>query len=415
MRLDYTQMRGVAAGALFALGAGLLCLGVLKLHSGVWGFVRAFCEAGLVGGLADWFAVTALFRKPMGLPIAHTAIIPTQKDRIGAALAGFLHSHFLKPQVIAKRMQRLDIAGLVATYLISAPRSHDNKLRNSLSRVASDMLKNLDIEILYAQMKGIAENKLRAIALAPMLGQGLSAWVESENHVALLQSLAHMAHKAIQDNEALLRDMVQQRAGTFLRWTGLDENISDALLSGVYQTLEEMVQDVHHPLFQKAQAALEKLADDLQHNADHALKINHFRDTVMASPSFQTSLQGLWEKGYAWLVTYADNLAGGEGKAKERGSGSAFLSHISTAFLANAALRAQSNRMIRRAVIMGVSRYGEQLVAIVSDTIKTWDGRTMSARLEQLVGRDLQYIRLNGTLVGGLVGVVLHTAQAVLG
>ena len=246
------RMQLVATGMLLAMAAlFIIARSTAHLHP-IIGFIQAFAEAAMVGGLADWFAVTALFRHPLGLPIPHTAIIPRNKDRIGDTLALFLRDNFLTPAVVARRMQRLDVAGAVGRYLAS-PSGGDGRLREGASRLAADMLEALDQERLGGMVKGAIAQRLRVMNLAPLIGQSLEAAMRDGRHAPVMDGIIHWADRTLDANDHLIRQMVHERSGKILRWTGLDENVANAIIDGLRRLLADMADDPGHSLRLKAE------------------------------------------------------------------------------------------------------------------------------------------------------------------
>src|SRR5687768_8152151 len=215
-----TMLAGMAA--LFIAATGLT-----HVHP-AWGFIRAFAEAAMVGGIADWFAVTALFRHPLGLPIPHTAIIPRNKDRIGDALATFLRDNFLTPSVVARRMRSVDVAGAVGRFLASPP--SEGRLRQGGSRLLADILEALDEEKLGGMVKSAVAARMRAIEISPLLGQTMAAAITEERHVPVVDAIVTWAGRTLDANEDIIRNMVHQRAGWILRLAGLDEKLAEAII-----------------------------------------------------------------------------------------------------------------------------------------------------------------------------------------
>jgi uncharacterized membrane-anchored protein YjiN (DUF445 family) len=367
------------------------------------GFVQAFAEAAMVGGLADWFAVTALFRHPLGLPIPHTAIIPRNKDRIGDTLATFLRDNFLTPGVVARRMYGLDIAGATGRFLANPADRGTGRLRNGASRLLADILESLDDKRLGGMAKSaIAERFLRLDA-APLLGQSLDAAMREGRHIPLLDGIIHRTSHIIASNEEIIRQMVHERAGRLLRWTGLDENVANAVISGLNKLAFDMANDPEHPLRLKINALLAELADNLQHDEAMQARVNGLKDELIANPAMQRWIDGLWQQGRAALLKAARDpdraMAGRMGET---------LRQLGQTLQEDARLRETINRFARRAAVGAAASYGDGIVKLVSETIRSWDVQKVTDRIETAVGRDLQYIRINGTLVGGLVGLTLH-------
>jgi uncharacterized membrane-anchored protein YjiN (DUF445 family) len=211
-----------------------------------WGYLRAFAEAAMVGGLADWFAVTALFRHPLGLPIPHTAIIPRNKDRIGDSLAGFLRVNFLTASVVARRMANVDAAAALGRLLANPPQG--GKTREGVGRALATILESLGDDRLGTMIKGALANRLRGFDVAPLLGRTLDAAIAENRHAEMLDGLIGWGSRVLLHNEGMIHEMVQARTGKFMRWTGLDEKLSGAIVEGLHKLLDDMSTDPQHPL-----------------------------------------------------------------------------------------------------------------------------------------------------------------------
>lgn len=397
-------MRALATAMLAGMAAIFIAATGLVDQHPAWGFVRAFAEAGLVGGIADWFAVTALFRHPLGLPIPHTAIIPRNKDRIGDTLAAFLRDNFLTPSVVARRMQRVDVAGAVGRFLAQPP--GEGRLREGASRLLADILEALDEEKLGGMMKSAVVQRMRAVEVAPLLGQTLEAAMTEERHVPMVDAIVTWAGRTLDANEDLIRDMVHQRAGWILKLAGLDAKLADAIVDGLRRLTIDMAVDPDHPLRAKAEEGLARLAANLRGDPETMAKVEAWKNEMIENKAVGDWLGGVWEKSRAGLLRSARDpeaaLAGKFGEA---------LRQLGETLQTEPRLKTAINQFARRAAGGLVASYGDGIVKLVSETVRNWDARTVSDRLENAVGRDLQYIRINGTLVGGLVGLTIHTIE----
>jgi uncharacterized membrane-anchored protein YjiN (DUF445 family) len=398
-------MRVLATAMLLGMAAVFIAATRLDHLHPAWGFVRAFAEAGLVGGIADWFAVTALFRHPLGIPIPHTAIIPRNKDRIGDTLAAFLKDNFLTPSVVARRMKSLDVAGALGRFLSQKP-GGEGRLRQGGSRLLADILEALDQEQLGGMVKAALAERMRRIEIAPLLGQTLEAAITEERHVPLVDGIVTWAGRTLDANEDLIRDMVNQRAGWVLKLAGLDSRLADAIVDGLRKLTIDMAVDPDHPLRAKAEEGLAKLAAGLRSDPELQAKVESWKEEMIENEAVGAWLGGVWENSRAGLLKGARDpdaaLAGKFGDA---------LRQLGETLQKEPRLKAAINQFARRATVGIVASYGDGIVTLVSETVRGWDARTISDRLEGAVGRDLQYIRINGTLVGGLVGVGIHTLE----
>jgi uncharacterized membrane-anchored protein YjiN (DUF445 family) len=399
-------MKLAATGLLLAMAAVFLMARGFE-HQYPWlGYVKAFAEAAMVGGLADWFAVTALFRHPLGLPIPHTAIIPRNKDRIGEALANFLQENFLIAPIVARRMRNIDLAGAAGRFL-RTPEGQGSRIRAGASRLIADIFESLDDERLGGIVKGAVSNRIRTMEVSPLLGHALASAIDENRHVPMLEAAIRWMARALDANEPLIRQMVHKKANWVLKLAGLDAKLADSILEGLRKLTVEMSTDPDHPVRIKVQEALVKLAEDLQTNPDTREKVEAMKDELLANRSVSLWLDTLWQNGRAAIIRAARNPdAAMAGKLGE------VLRTMGGTLESDPRLRRAINQFARRAVAGMAASYGGSIVKLVSETIRGWDARTITARLESAVGRDLQYIRINGTLVGGLVGLALHALDA---
>ena len=395
-------MKVVATGLLVVMAGVFVAARALEPQYPWLSYVKAFAEAAMVGGLADWFAVTALFRHPLGLPIPHTAIIPRNKDRIGEALARFLQENFLIPGVVARRMEKLDVAGAAGRFL-QTPAGQGTRIRAGASRLIADIFESLDDERLGGIVKGAISSRLRKTEISPLLGHALASAINEERHVPMLEAAIRWTARTLDANEPLIRDMVHKKANWVLKLAGLDAKLADAIVNGLKKLTVEMSTDPAHPVRIKVEEALAQLANDLQTRPETRERVESIKEQLLDNRSVSLWLDTLWQRGREAIVKAARNpdavLAGKLGE---------ILKSMGTTLERDAKIRIAINRFARRAAVGMAASYGSSIVKLVSETIRSWDARTVTARLEAAVGRDLQYIRINGTLVGGLVGLILH-------
>ena len=375
-------MKVIATGLLIVMAFVFGAARTLEPRYPGMSFVKAFAEAAMVGGLADWFAVTALFRHPLGLPIPHTAIIPRNKDRIGEALATFLKENFLIPAVVARRMRNIDVAGATGRFL-QTPAGEGTRIRAGASRLIADLFESLDDERLGGIVKGAIAARIRKTEIAPLLGHALASAINEDRHVPMLEAA--------------------------IRWTAraLDAKLADAIIDGLRKLTVEMSTDPAHPVRIKVEEALAQLANDLQTRPETRKRVEAMKEQLLDNRSVSLWLDTIWQKGREAVIRAARNpdavLAGKLGEV---------LKSMGGTLESDPRIRGALNQFARRAVVGMAASYGSAIVRLVSDTVRGWDAQTVTNRLESAVGRDLQYIRINGTLVGGLVGVVLHVLDS---
>lgn len=396
-------MKAVATGLLVAMGALFLGSTWAMTHvhpQFVW--VQAFAEAALVGGLADWFAVTALFRHPMGIPIPHTAIIPRSKDRIGDALAVFLRDNFLTPRNVALRLEGFDAAQAIAGVL-ERPAS-GGRIRRGMAQLAGQLADTEAAHAIGARLQAGLKARLRETDVAPLLGRMLAAMIAQGRHRPVIDQLVQWAGRTLDSQEGMIRAMVTERTAWFLRWIDVDERVADALVGGLRDLLVDMALDPHHPVRERADRALENLAFDLQHLPETRDKVEAMKRDLLDNPALGDWLEGLWAKARAGIAGFLEGEGSGELAAA-----------MASALRADPALATAVNQLARRGIVGVVNDHGDRIVSLVSETVKAWDAKTVTDKLESAVSRDLQYIRLNGTLIGGSIGLALHAVLVLAG
>jgi len=403
-------MRLTATGLLLAMACAFLLLRHLAGPHPAWGYALAFTEAAMVGGLADWFAVTALFRRPLGLPIPHTAIIPENKDRIADTMAAFLRDNFLTPQVVARRIHGFNLAAATGRILVEQRGTGPSRLRDGAANLVADVLLSLDQEQLGGLAKAGLRKQLERLNLAPLLGQLLSTAIADKRHWPVIESFIHWAALTIEANEDLIRGIIHERANALLRWTGIDEKIATAVLDGIYKLLAETLVIKDHPIRAKIEEGLQTLAHDLLHDPAMHDKVAAMKREVLDNPAMGAWIDGMWERARGSLLRVVRNperlMSGPFGVSVEE---------LGRTLAEDRLLQQLVNRFARRTLVGAVSRYGNEIVQLVSETVKRWDAQTVTSRVEGAVGRDLQFIRINGTLVGGLFGLCIHAVDRMLG
>ena len=403
---DRARKMRIAATGTLALMAVIFVLTLdLEARHPAWGYVHAFSEAAMVGGLADWFAVTALFRRPLGLPIPHTAIIPENKDRIADTMAQFLRENFLIPQVVARRMQTMNIAGAAGDYLADSQHERSPRIGPGAGELFAEILEALDPERLGGEVRSGLSAQIEKIDIAPLLGKLLGNMIADDRHLPLIDAMVRWAGLSLEDNEDLVREMVHRRANALLRFTGLDERVANSVIDGLYKLLAEVLVDRDHPLRGKLQEGLESFAHDLQHDAAMRTKVEELKRELLKNPALAEWWMGVWERLRTGMIRMARSP---DSQGAIAGQLSGAVGELGRALKSDPRLQRQINRFARRTMVGVATRYGGQIVRLVSETVKRWDATTITGRIEGAVGRDLQFIRINGTLVGGLVGMAIH-------
>jgi uncharacterized membrane-anchored protein YjiN (DUF445 family) len=299
-------------------------------------------------------------------------------------------------------MRNIDLAGAAGRFL-QAPQGQETRIRRGASRLIGDLAESLDDERLGGLVKGAVSSRLKAMEVSPLLGHALASAINEERHIPLLEAAIRFMARALDANEPLIRDIVHKRANWVLKLAGIDSRIADSVVDGLRKLTAEMGTDPDHPVRVKVEAALVQLANDLQTNADTRIRVEAMKDELLANRSVGLWIDTMWQKGRSAIISAARNpdaaMAGKMGEV---------LKAMGQSLESDPRIRGSINQFARRAVAGMAASYGGSIVKLVSETVRGWDARTVTDRLEAAVGRDLQYIRINGTLVGGSVGVLLH-------
>jgi uncharacterized membrane-anchored protein YjiN (DUF445 family) len=371
--------------------------------SGLLGFVRAGAEAAMVGGLADWFAVTALFRHPLRLPIPHTAIIPENKDEIATKLGRFVTANFLTPDLMAQHLRDAHLVARLAATL-QEPANAD-RLAAEVSRAASVALEALDEDTLFDYVLDLARRDLDRRSYAPMLGQLLARAVQGEAQRPLVDLLSARAHDYLADNRESLRPQIKEylESKHFLVWLLITDKRTDRLIDFALRELEDISADQQHPLRLRLDDLLRSFANDLETNPATGERVDLAVRRLFMDERFQLPLRMFVEEAAESLrVSFADADSGLAPRV------SRFIQDIGWRIATDAEVEATVEAWLRRAVIHTVRDYGDELTVLIERTVAGWNPTAAARRIELAVGRDLQFIRINGTVVGALAGIAIH-------
>lgn len=372
------------------------------------GYVRATAEASLVGGLADWFAVTALFRHPLGLPIPHTAIVATRKERIGQILGTFVQNHFLSRDVIAANLRRVHPAERAAQWL--ADREHARQIGRQLASGLVKTLDSLPHNELQDLVSQIVRNRVRSFKVAPALGKTLALALADNRQEELLNAAVRLAADAVRNNRELIRERVRAETPWWVPPV-LDEKIYEKIISAVERLLHDMVMDPAHPLRGAFDEAIRDFIDRLQHSPEVIARAEALKDEWLMGASTDDLSRKLWEGIRQAVSTYATGSDGAGSGPSPLDSG---LSEFGTALLSNPTLLAEIDDLLIDLTANVVDKYRHEIGDLIAKTVASWDPAATSRRFELAVGRDLQFVRINGTLVGGLVGLAIYTITHLL-
>lgn len=395
------------ATLVLVLVSGVFVVGTVWRGSrGAWGYLQAGAEAAMVGGIADWFAVTALFRRPLGLPIPHTAVVVERKDQFGESLGRFVQENFLNGAVLSERLRSADVPGRLARWLIQPERAA--KAASRAVDLAVEVAELLAEDSVSETLAGDLGRALDAVPTAALAGRALRVAATGGRYAAVFDSGVAAVDRFLDRNRDSLRMLFRQEAP---RWVPdlVDDALFDRLLRRLRRRLHAMVEDPDHRYRGELKAWLEELIVQLETSPDLARRAEELKSTLLSQAELREWSQAVWTELKGMLRDQAAD------------PGSELRQRLASA-LAKAGSRLQSDPSLRDSVqraaeVLAASvadSYQEDLAALVTATIGRWDARETSDRLELLLGPDLQFIRLNGTLVGGLVGVALHALATVL-
>lgn len=367
----------------------------------IWiGFVRATAEAAMIGALADWFAVTALFRYPLGLKIPHTAIIPNRKESIGRNLGRFVKNNFLSRDVIAERLQSMDITRRAAVW-ISHPENSDliaNHVAEGLV-AAVQVMKDEDIQAMIEQ--NVAA-RVRSTQFAPLLGNLLSLLVSGNRKQELLLGTVKLGGQLLEDNKKLIKEKISQETPWWLPQS-VDHKIYQKIVDAVDTTLQEVNSDPKHPLHKNFDVAVDRLVEDLKNSPEIVAKEEAFKEELLQHAVVREFSSSLWLDIKASLVKHAPDSNSNVRKSIQSG-----LVRFGETILNDKTLLDKIDRWMEEVILYLIERYGHEVEYLIAHTINKWDGEATSRKIELQVGKDLQFIRINGTVVGGLAGFFIH-------
>ncbi len=400
---DLRKMRLLATGLLVV--AALIFLATLG-QEGVLGYVHAGAEAAMVGAIADWFAVTAIFRHPLGIPIPHTALIPRRKDTLAQGLEQFVAEHFLSPQTLRERYLDADVVTRIGQWL--ADPEHSERVVAEAAPWAQTVLRGISREDAKSLVDDTLIPRLRDEPVSPLAGHLLEAVVEDRAHHGVVEIAARELHAWLRDHPEDVARIVSSRAPWWSPgW--VDERVTGRVYAEVLSWAREVRDDPQHRVRRAIDSYLASVADDLQHEPDTMARAEAFKVHVLDHPQVADAAVDLWE-----TVRTALDEALGDAPGPLRTRLADELSAFGHRLTMDDALRNRLDAWAADAVLAVVEQYGLEVTGVITATIKRWDGDLAARRIELHVGRDLQFIRINGTVVGALVGVTLHAITQVL-
>jgi uncharacterized membrane-anchored protein YjiN (DUF445 family) len=394
------RMKATAGGLLIAAAVVYALCRSLTDGSGGWGYLQAAAEASMVGGLADWFAVTALFRHPLGLPIPHTAIIPRKKDQIGEGLAGFVGKYFLTEAVVSERVAAARVPHRLGAWL--ADPDHARQLAGEVSSAVGGMASVLRDDELRNAVATFADKRLRELDAAPLLARLLDAVCDSGQHQAVLTYALRGTMRFLDENRAVFR---RRLADESPEW--VPDWVDDRVFAKGFTALQSFLADVsiqdEHELRRTYDAKLRDLAERLRTDPQQAAKVEEAKLQLLEHPKVREWLSTLWVTGKSLVV---DGVA--DPDSELRRTIESLTMRAGEVLRDDPDVAAKVDEALQRMTGHIVTNYAEDMAGVISATVERWDTAETSRRLELQVGRDLQFIRINGTVVGALAGLLIY-------
>jgi len=394
--------------------------GLLLLATAVWivtsifvarypwlAYVRATAEASMIGGLADWFAVTALFRHPLGIPIPHTAIVAARKDQIGRSLGNFVSRHFLSRDVMAARLASLRVSEHLAKWL-AVPENSRTLAHHAATALASGarMLADDDVQTLIDR---VLVERIRSTEVAPILGQMLSLLTAGDRHQELLDEAIVLLARTVDQNQELIRDRIEAESPWWVPGV-VDDQIHRKIVTGLDNTLADVRDDPNHPLRRRFDEALANFVRKLNESPEVRARAERIKLEILDAAAVRRFSSSIWEDAKAALFRYADAPNAFAPSAIERG-----LVSLGEAVSRDEALLARIDALIAEVAGHLVDRYQGEVAELIAQTVTSWDPEVTSDRVELAIGKDLQFIRINGTIVGGLAGLAIYVFSRFIG
>ena len=387
---------------LFLLGALVVFIvsHFFGTDTGLNGFIRAASEAALIGGIADWFAVTALFRHPLGIPIPHTALIPRSKDEIGRGLAEFVQQNFLDPTNLGNWLSNADIAGRLAGWLKTP--DHSRLAARRVIETGSTVAQSLDDERVAAVVTQTSLDWLRQTQVTPIISLVVDAWLKGGRTGETIEATMRGLDVVISDNLPYFRESFARSAPWWMpSWAG--DLVFERIIASFRIMVDEVAADPSHPIRSDIQMMLSRIADDLRNSEDLAARIEDSKLRMLESPELASAIQSQWKVFQESLGRAASDPGSDlEERLAE------LIQWWAQRVLEDDELRGQINSWIADAAERLAHQWDDEVIGLIETTVASWDATEISHRLELQLGRDLQFVRINGTVVGALVGITIH-------
>ena len=406
---ELRRVKWLATGVLAATFALFLAARVLLHVHPVFGFVAAFAEAATIGGLADWYAVVALFKRPLGLPIPHTAIIQSNQHRIADKLGEFIERNFLEAGPVEAKLREIDFGAFVADWLRDRKRSGD--LARFALRLLPEAFSATETSGLMNFISRRVTTQLLSFDLAPLAAGTLRGFVQQGRHQGLLDDILRVVHQTLTQAEtmAVIRDKVRAEMPTLLKLYRADKFVVNRIVASATRFFEEVRDDPKHPFRGEFDRMLLSFVERLGSDRAFADRINGLKRDLLARPELGDLARNIWSNAQAFI----ERSASGESQVLQQLLTRMF-TEAGEALAGDADLRAEINQGLVAVLRTVIAEQKNGVSTFISEQMKAWDMRQLISLIEINVGKDLQYIRFNGSLIGGLAGLALYTLEYLL-
>ena len=400
-RQQLRAMKRRASALLIAAAVVYVVARVIEKHHPAIGYLRATAEAAMVGGVADWFAVTALFRHPLGLPIPHTAIVPNRKDQIGESLGEFVQENFLSREVVIEKLRGAGVARRAAGWLCEP--AHAAQVGDQFATALAGVAEVLRDEDVAPAIEHAVISRLRSVDMAPLAGRALDLMTANGRHQELLDTSLNGVLRLLDDKRESFRSRFANESPWWVP-DPIDQRIFDKIFNGLKGFLGEVSADPKHELRQHLDERMTALVEELRHSPAMTAKAAELRDELLDHAAVRQWASSLWADLKGGLLRQS---ADPDSELRRRAEG--LVVRLAESVREDAALAAKVDRWIESVVGYVVEEYRHEVADLISSTVRRWDAQDTSQRIELQIGRDLQFIRINGTVVGGLAGLVIYS------
>jgi uncharacterized membrane-anchored protein YjiN (DUF445 family) len=405
-RTALRKMKMLATGLLVVVTIVFFVARWLEETHGWVGYIRAFAEAAMVGALADWFAVSALFRHPLGLPIPHTAIIPHRKDQIGRSLGEFVQTNFLTREVLNERLAGAHVGKRLGDWL--ADERNASKAGEGVGDLLRGALEVLDDRDVASALETLIERRVRATPVAPLVAKAVDLAIEGGHHQRLLDAVLKGLDGFLDDNKATFRARLEHESPWWIP-DAIDDRLFTKIYGAVHSFLADVAADSDHEVRHSIETRVTAFAVRLRDDPQLLAKGEELKTELLAHPDVRAWLGSLWGELKRNTVTALDDPSSELRKRLDQS-----LTSLGKRLATEPELQAKVDDWVMRAAGHVVDHYRGEVADLIAGTVAKWDGKATGERMELQVGRDLQFIRINGTVVGGLAGLAIYAISQLL-